>query len=130
MAGRMLHKALQMTRLAKSRLAVVAALVAGGAGASPVAAGGAIIVAGGRAETAPSVETRAAPREVFRLRDAGPAPFDALMVPMMPEKNKPRDPKEEKRRRLQHIEQKNWMMVEQGELQAEEEEKNLFNVRD
>lgn len=118
-----------MTLLAKTRWVTMVTLVAGVTATSSALAGEAIIVPGDKSKAAPS-ETRAAPREVFRLRDTVSLPFDALMVPMMPEKNKPLDPKEEKRRRLQQIEQKNWMIVGQGELQAEEEEKNFLNVRD
>src|SRR5829696_2311609 len=118
MAGRMLHKAFQMTLLAKTRLVTIVTLSAGVTAPWSGLAGEAIIVPGDKSKSAPSAETRAAPREIFRLRDTGSLPFDALMVPMMPEKNKPLDPKEEKRRRLQQIEQKNWMIVGQGELQA------------
>jgi hypothetical protein len=119
-----------MTLLSKTRLVTMGALFAGVAVTSSVLAGEAIIVPGEKSKSAPAAETRTAPREIFRLRDTGSMPFDALTVPMMPERNKPLDPKEEKRRRLQQIEQKNWMVVGQGELQAEEEAKSFLNVRD
>jgi len=117
-----------MTLRAKTWLVTIVTLLAGLTATSSVRAGEAIIVPGNKSKTAPSVETRAAPREVFRLRDTDSLPFDALMV--IPEKNKKLDPKEEKRRRLQQLEQKNWMIVGQGELQAEEEDKNFLNVRE
>ncbi|HMJ66174.1 MAG TPA: hypothetical protein VK615_12590 [Candidatus Binatia bacterium] len=98
--------------------------------ASPLFAGEAIIVPGEKAKSAPFSDGKAlAPREVFRLRDLGPgsSPLDGILIP---ETKKRLDPKEEKRRRLQEIEKKNWMVVEQGELQAEENQKNFLNVRD
>jgi hypothetical protein len=41
-----------------------------------------------------------------------------------------RDPKEEKRRKLDELERKNWMVVDKGELQAKEEEETSFGIRD
>lgn len=118
-----------MTWLTKARWALMAALPGGMAAAALCAAAGeAIIVPGERSKAAPVIENRATPREIFRLRDTG-SPFDVLTAPM-PERNKRLDPKEEKRRRLQQLEQKNWMIVGQGELQAEEEAKNFLNVRE
>jgi hypothetical protein len=99
--------------------------------APPLFAGEAIIVPGENGKSAlPSDAKPLAPREVFRLRDLGPGPSPFEGIPLIPETKKRLDPKEEKRRRLQQIEKKNWMVVEQGELQKEEEQKNFLNVRD
>lgn len=113
------------------RVALAAVL---GVGVLSSLAGEAIIIPGEKNKTAPAANPAASPREVFRLRDSyggspGALPFDALTVPLFPEKKK-LDPKEEKRQRLQQLEEKNWMVVDKGELQAEEEEKNFLNVRE
>jgi hypothetical protein len=97
-------------------------------GASPLTRGGEPIIVGGeKPKAAPAAENKAPAREVFRLRE--PSAFDVLSIPLSPDKKR-LDPKEEKRRRLHELEKKNWMIVDQGELQAEEEEKNFLNVRD
>jgi hypothetical protein len=93
-------------------------------------AGDPIVLGGEKARVAPAAQSKTTARDVFRLRDTFPdSPFDVLSVPMLPEKKR-LDPKEEKRRRLQELEKKNWMIVDQGELQAEEDEKNFLNVRE
>jgi hypothetical protein len=97
-----------------------------------VHAGEAIIIPGEKSKATPLPENRPLPpQEVFRLRDATPgaSPLDVLAVP--PDQKKKRlDPKEEKRRRLEALEKKNWMIVDPGELQAEEKDKNFLNIRD
>lgn len=96
-------------------------------------AGEAIVVPTEKGKPGPSqAASKAAARDLFKFRDIAPSgtPFDALAVPLMPEKRTPLDPKEEKRRKLERLERENWMVVGQGELQAEEEEKNFLNVRD
>src|SRR5438093_58853 len=98
-----------------------------------VYAGEAIIIPGEKSKAGPVPENRtAAPREIFRLRDTGPgvSPLDVLGTPVSPDQQKRLDPKEEKRRRLQALEKKNWMVVNPGELQAEEDDRNFLNVRD
>src|SRR5215204_4874685 len=87
-------------------------------------AGDPIVVGREKPKAAAGPDSKTTPREVFRLRDTGldSSPFDVLSVPLPPDK-KLLDPKEEKRRRLQEIEKKNWMLVDPGELQAEEDEK-------
>jgi hypothetical protein len=127
MAETMLHTTFWMNRLGKVR--VVASLAVLGA-SSLAFAGDPIVIGGEKPKTAPGTENKAAAREVFRLRDSVPdSPFDVLSVPMLQEKKR-LDPKEEKRRRLQELEKKNWMMVDQGQLQAEEDDKNFLNVRE
>jgi hypothetical protein len=124
----MLHKIFRMNRLDK--LCVVTLL--GVLGAFPLAhAGDPIVVGGEKSKAAPAPEGKTSAREVFRLREPGsPASaFDVLSIPMSPEKKR-LDPREEKRRRLQDLEKKNWMLVDKGELQAEEDEKNFLNVRE
>src|SRR5688500_16511413 len=120
-----------MNRLAK--VCVMGATMAAAAAVSiPAFAGEAVIIPSEKGKAAPIPDSKATAREIFKLRDSAPgaSPFDVLTIPMMPDRNKPLDPKEEKRRRLQHLEEKNWMMVGKGELQAEEENKNFLSVRD
>lgn len=124
----MLDNDFQMTRLGKFQAAALAGALCLACASS--LAGDAIIVPGDKSKT-PRPNEAPAPKEVFKLRDTIDAtPFDVLMVPVLPEKQKRLDPKEEKRRRLQELEKKNWMVVDQGELQAEEDAKNFLNVRD
>jgi hypothetical protein len=117
----------------RAKRGVKTAAVILAAGISVSAFGGdAIIVPGGsKGKAAPAPESQPAPREVFRLRDTAPAnPFDVLSVPVMPDKKRLLDPKEEKMRRLQQLEKRNWMIVQDGELQAEEEKKGFLDVRE
>jgi hypothetical protein len=110
---------------------MIGALFAGGL--CLVHAGEAIIVPGEKSKAGPGPENRtAAPREVFRLRDTTPggSPLDVFGIGATPDQQKRLDPKEERRRRLQALEKKNWMVVNPGELQAEEENKNFLNIRD
>jgi len=94
-------------------------------------AGDPIIIPGEKQKTPPPALDKKLPlRDVFRFGDKlnTPSGFDAL-TPMIPG-NKPLDPKEQKRRKLERLERENWMVVGKGELQAEEEAKSLFSVRD
>src|SRR4030095_5602077 len=126
----MLYRLFRMDWRLKSGGGKAAMLFATLLGVSPLFAGESIIVPGEKAKSPPPGDGKAlAPREVFRLRDlgSGSSPLDGILIP---ETKKRLDPKEEKRRRLQELEKKNWMVVEQGELQAEENQKNFLNVRD
>jgi len=95
-------------------------------------AGEPIIIPGEQQKTAPPALDRKLPmRDVFRFGDklSAPSGFDVLTVPALPGTTL-LDPKEQKRRKLERLERENWLVVGKGELQAEEDEKNLFNVRD
>jgi len=117
-----------MNRLGKIRVLASLAVLGGW---SLALAGDPIVVGGEKPKVTPGAESKATAREVFRLRDVAPDsfPLDVLSIPLLPEKKR-LDPKEEKRRKLQELEKKNWMLVDQGELQAEEEEKTFLNVRE
>ena len=95
-------------------------------------AGEPIIVPGAKQKTdAPALDKKLPSRDVFRFGDklSTPSGFDVLTVPMIPS-NTPLDPREQKRRKLERLERENWMVVGKGELQAEEEEKHFWGVRD
>jgi hypothetical protein len=117
---------------------VIAALLILGAGLANerclVQAGEAIIIPNEKSKAGPLPDNRPLPpQEVFRLRDTTPgiSPLDALGASIAPDQKKKRlDPKEERRRRLEALEKKNWMMVNPGELQAEEDDKNFLGIRD
>jgi len=105
--------------------AIVLAVFAGNAGEP-------IVIPGEKQKTLPPAQDQKLPsRDLFRFGDKlnTPSGFDALTVPIIPG-NRPMDPKEQKRRKLERLERENWMVVGKGELQAEEEAKSLFNVRD
>jgi hypothetical protein len=55
-------------------------------------------------------------------------PMGGLMFPMIPQMDSV-DPKADRKRKIQDREKKNWMSVQPGELQEEEEAKTLFGVR-
>jgi hypothetical protein len=91
-------------------------------------AGEPIIIPGEKQKTPPPALDKKFPsRDVFRFGDklSAPSGFDVLTVPVMP-----LDPREQRRRKLERLERENWIVVGKGELQAEEEEKNFWNVRD
>ena len=115
---------------AKSCVAVM--VVVGLAQLAPPARGGEPIIVPGEKSKTTSPGTKPLPRDIFGLGDkptAPPASFDIPTLPFMPSTT-PVDPKEQRRRKLERLERENWMVVDQGELQKEEEEKNFFNVRD
>jgi hypothetical protein len=89
LAKTMLHTTFWMNRLAK--ISAVASLAVLGA-FSPALAGDPIVIGGEKAKAAPATESKATAREVFRLRDADPSPFDVLSIPLLPEKKR-LDPK-------------------------------------
>jgi hypothetical protein len=118
----MLHNIFRMNRMATIQMVTLAIL---GLAGSASLAGEAIVIPGEKSKTAAPIQNSSGSvREIFPFRESAP-PIDVLTVPMEPMKL---DPKEEKRRRLQALEKKNWMFVQEGELQSEEG--NFLNVRD
>lgn len=108
---------------ATATTAVVLATFAGHAGEP-------IVMPGAKQMTAPpALEKKIPLRDAIRFGDklSDPSGFDVLTaVPMIPG-NTRLDPKELKRRRLERLERENWMVVREGELQSEEDEKNFLN---
>ena len=102
--------------------AVVLATVSGLAGEP-------IVIPGEKQITAPPALDKKLPlRNAFRFGDKlnAPSGFDVLTVPMIPS-NTPLDPKEQKRRKLERLEREHWMVVQEGELQAEEDKLNFLD---
>ncbi|MCI0748178.1 MAG: hypothetical protein L0Y58_22465 [Verrucomicrobia subdivision 3 bacterium] len=114
-----------------TKFAGVALLVSGLASLSATA-GEPIIGPTDKGKSSPAAEiNKSAARDLFNLREKapGPSPLDVLNVHVTIPR-KPLDGREEKRERLRRLEKENWMVVGQGELQQEEEDKNFLGVRD
>ena len=60
--------------------------------------------------------------------ETDPVVGNALLMPNLPPT--PVDPKNTKLQKLKRLEEMNWMFVDKGELQQEEEDKNRFGVQD
>ena len=108
------------------------AVLAGGSSGS-VLAGDAIVFGTDKNRT-PKVEPgkeKAPVQNPFRLESlTTPAPFifDGMTPPVLPRAST--NPRKDKRQQNAEDEKKNWMMLEKGELNDKDEEKNFLGVRD
>jgi hypothetical protein len=125
-----------MNHLWGTRFCVMATVLAVLAGLAPLApsvrGGEPIIIPSDKSKTAPATpEKKPLPRDVFRFgeRVTPPPSFEIPNLPIMPSTT-PLDPREQKRRKLERLERENWMMVDEGELQEEEREKDSLGMRD
>jgi hypothetical protein len=108
--------------------AVLATALLAGFTHLPAHAGEPIIIPSEKGKSAARIPDRKeVPKDVFRFGEKiTPPTFDVMTIPVLP--STPLDPKEQKRRKLERLERENWMVVDEGELQ--EEENDIFNVRD
>lgn len=59
------------------------------------------------------------------------SPYDSIVPSAFPrESMRPRDPKEEKRAKNAKLERENWAVLDEGELQAQDDEQTSFGIRD
>jgi hypothetical protein len=108
--------------------AVVGTALLAGFTELPAHAGEPIVIPSEKGKSAARIPDRKeVPKDVFRFGEKiTPPAFDVMTIPVLP--STPLDPKEQKRRKLERLERENWMIVDEGELQ--EEENDIFNMRD
>lgn len=107
-------------------------LVSAGWVVASLTAGEAIQFSNAKARPEPGVQNKLAKEKLTtaeRIPSANPFETVNAATSVRDDAKKPKT-REEKRRALAKMEDENWALVEKGQLQAEEEEKTAFGVRD